>query len=750
MPDEEPRDAQPPLHRRRIARPHRPVNPAEPVDLETNGSPPFAAADRGPAVARAAMETRPPTTEPEAQRQNARLAPDVRLREIVHGKTSKSPYVRVLTTEARSGFRRRGGGILQVTLEATAPRGGPGRLYGRIKALAVGAPMSTAQLAHERLPKTKALAVFSSDALSSSAYATEEILLVLVLVGTAHLGLSIPIALAITLLLTIVAVSYRQTIRAYPSGGGAYIVAKDNLGDGPAQVAAAALLVDYILTVSVSVAAGVAAIISALPELEAWRVAIGVAAIAVVTLLNLRGVRESGTIFAIPTYAFIFTAFALLAVGAFRVITGNAEPVVHEEAVVATQGLTLFLILRAFSSGCAALTGVEAISNGVPAFKVPESRNASTTLTWMAVILGTIFIGFTLLAHQYDLIPSHDETIVSQLGRVVFGENAAYYVWQAATALILLLAANTAYADFPRLASILAKDDYMPHQFAFRGDRLAFSNGIIVLGVAAAVILWGFGGQVTRLIPLYAVGVFVSFTLSQGGMVVHWRRLRERGWGRSLVINAVGATATALVALIITATKFTHGAWMTILIGVVLVLFFRAIHGHYVGVARRLELPRLDTPWPLVFRPQLMIVPIRRLNRASVRALSYANAISQSVTAVHVSDDLEDAKLIQDQWDRWAGTIPLVVIESPFRSFTQPLLSYIDAIEDHDPNTVITVVLPEFLPRHWWQTLLHNQDALRLKAALLFRKDTVVIDVPQHYDQTPPLEPAPAERPGVT
>lgn len=652
---------------------------------------------------------------------------------MLRGSRPGDAFIRVYRTDERDRpFRRLRSGILEVRPEATQPTGTFGRLFGRLKGILVGAPLSTARLAHERLSKVKALAVFSSDALSSSAYATEEILIVLAATGAANLRISVPIAVAIVALLTIVVISYRQTIRAYPNGGGAYIVAKDNLGQGSGLIAAAALLVDYILTVSVSVAAGVAAITSAVQGLAPFRVEIGIGVIALVTLLNLRGVSESATIFATPTYAFIITACALLVVGAIRVTTGSVGPVAHTEALAVTKGLGLFLILRAFASGCAALTGVEAISNGVPAFKPPESRNASITLIWMGLVLGVLFMGITLLANHLQIYPSDTETVVSQLGRVIFGHNPVYYFWQAATALILLLAANTSFADFPRLSSLLARDNYMPHQFSFRGDRLAFSNGIIVLGAASALILAVYGGDVTRLIPLYAVGVFVSFTFSQSGMVIHWRRHPEPGSRRSMVVNGFGAVATAVVAVIIIATKFTHGAWLSILIGFVLVMMFRAIHRHYRQVEEESRLPDLSEPLPLATRPQAMIVPVTDLNRAAVNALSYARSISPNVTAVHVTDDQENVGTLRERWEKWAGGIPLVIIESPYRAFTAPLLRYLDEVQRRDPEARITVVLAEYVPKHLWEHLLHNQTTLRLKAALLFRRNTVVIDVPHH------------------
>ncbi len=718
---------------RRVTRPHPPVNPAVPPAAPRGPDGPMRATERhtpSPPLSRP-EPGKAPATGPDAGRAR-RLSPETELREVVHGQQSKSSYVRVMTTTPRAGFRRRAGGVLEATSEATRPRGRGGRWFGGFKRVAVGTPLSTARLAHERLSKVKALAVFSSDALSSSAYATEEILIILAAAGTAYLGLSLPIGLAIVLLLAIVVTSYQQTIRAYPNGGGAYTVARENLGELPGLAAGGALLVDYILTVSVSVAAGVAAITSAIPAVAPLRVEIGVVAIVVVTLLNLRGVTESATVFAFPTYAFIFMGLSLIVIGGIRVITGSADSVEYEEGLVATQGLTAFLVLKAFSSGCAALSGVEAVSNGVQSFKPPEWKNASVTLIWMGLVLGTMFTGITLLARQYGLREVEGETIVSQLGREVFGHNPLYYLWQTTTTLILLLAANTSFAGFPSLASLLARDGFMPRQFSFRGDRLAFSNGIIVLSVASAIILVVFGADVTRLIPLYAVGVFASFTLSQGGMVAHWRRRHGSGWKRGIAINGTGAIATAVVTVIVVFTKFGGGAWISILMGMLLVLLFRACSRHYRRVDGLLELPEDDVPAALVTRPATLLVPVRALNRPAVRALSYARSISDNVTALHVTDDLATASALRARWERWGGGVQLVIIESPYRSFTQPLLSYIDRVEDRDPATLVTVVLPEFVPEHWWQSLLHNQDALRLKAALLGRKDTVVIDVPHH------------------
>ena len=523
--------------------------------------------------------------------------PDVEATEIVKGTKPGSRFARRVREGERRFERGEDEGTFRATERATAPRTSAQRFWTQVRKFTIGAPISSEEAEEQRLPKTKALAVFSSDALSSAAYATDEILLVLVAAGTGALTHSIEIALAIGLLLAIVTFSYRQTIKAYPSGGGAYIVARENLGDVAGLTAAAALSVDYILTVSVSIAAGVFAITSAVPSLHGASVEISVALVAAITLLNLRGLRESGTIFAIPTYMFII-AFSVLLIGGFARLaldSGLTAPI--PESVLQPpeipKGLTIFLMLRAFASGSAALTGVEAISNGIPAFKKPAAKNASITLMWMAVILGTFFIGLTILAHQLGVQHADKISVPAQVASTVFSGNLkpAFYAIQTATALILILAANTSYADFPRLGSILAKDRFLPHQFTFRGDRLAFSNGIIVLGAAAAALLVIFEADVDRLIPLYAFGVFVSFTLSQSGMVVHWLRRKERGWLQSLIINGVGAVATAVVALIIGGTKFNEGAWISMIAMFVLAVAFFSVFRHYTGVERKLEVP---------------------------------------------------------------------------------------------------------------------------------------------------------------
>ena len=598
-----------------------------------------------------------------------------------------------------------------------------------LKRMLVGPPMPLAQARHERLRKRVALAVFSSDALSSVAYATEEILLIAVLAGSAALHLSVPIAIAIAALLAIVAISYQQTIHAYPSGGGSYIVARANLGAVAGLIAAAALLVDYVLTVSVSVAAGVAAVTSAFPELASHKVALGVGCVAVIALANIRGVRESGRIFAVPTYFFVVSFGFMIAEGFFRLATGSL-PRTPPSALPAAEALTWFLVLRAFSAGCTAMTGTEAISNGIPAFRQPESRNAAITLGWMAAILGSFFIGLTILADRLGVVPAADETVVSQIARRLHGTGFFYYAIQAATALILVLAANTSFADFPRLSSLLARDRYIPRQFATLGERLVFSNGIMVLGALAALLLVMFGGETHALIPLYAVGVFISFTLSQSGMVRHWWKDRVAGWRHKIAINGLGALATGVVTIVIAVTKFTHGAWIVVLVIPTLVATFLAMRRHYDDVAGQLSLEGLAGP-PELHHTVLIIVG--DLHRGVVRAVQYAKTLaapSVAVRAVFVETDPAKTAKLEEKWARWGLGVPLVILNSPYRSLLRPLIEYLDALQSLGDDHMVTVVIPEFLPSKWWQHVLHNQTALLVKGALLFRKNTVVADVP--------------------
>ena len=603
----------------------------------------------------------------------------------------------------------------------------------QLKRALVGAPIHSDQAHHERLSRVTGLAVLSSDALSSVAYATEEILRTLLIAGTAALWLVTPIGAVIAGLMLIIAFSYRQTIHAYPSGGGAYRVARENIGTVPGLVAAAALLLDYVLTVAVSVAAGVAAVTSAFPEWHVSRVWLALIFLVLLVVGNLRGIRESGRIFSLPTYFFVGCMGTLIAVGAYRVLLGQIDPAQSAASIVVPaqmESLSLFLVLRAFANGCTALTGIEAISDGVPAFKPPEARNAGVTLVIMAVLGVGLFMGLTLLAGAYHVVPRNEETVISQLNRAILGgRGPLYYMVQAATTMILVLAANTAFSDFPRLASIVAKDRFLPRQFANQGDRLAFSNGILVLSLLAGVLLVAFGGDTHRLIPLYMLGVFVSFTLSQSGMVVKWRREKKPGWRHSMVINAVGATLTGIVLVIVAITKFTEGAWIIVLLIPTLVAFFLAIHRHYARVAKQLSLRGMEIA---ARKHNTVVVPIGGVHRAVVQALDYARTLSDDVRAIYVDVDAQATEEIRREWAQWGRGIRLEILASPFRSVMEPLLEYIEITNEERPEDFITVLLPEFVPARWWHHLLHNQRALLIKGALLFRRNVVVTSVPYH------------------
>jgi amino acid transporter len=604
----------------------------------------------------------------------------------------------------------------------------------QLKRVVVGAPIPSHEAHRERLSRFTGLAILSSDALSSVAYGTQEILRVLMIGGAAALSLVTPIGAIIAVMLAVVAFSYRQTIHAYPSGGGAYIVARDNLGTIPSLVAAASLLIDYVLTVAVSIAAGVAAVTSAFPQVAPLRVDLSLAFVGVLMLGNLRGVRESGRIFAVPTYLFILSVLAMLVVGALHYFTGGVHPAGARAAAAATvhgsSTLTAFAVLTAFSNGCTAMTGVEAISNGVPAFRAPESRNAAATLIAMAAISITMFVGITLLTSAYGIVPSDVDTVISQVARRSFGSGTLlYYAVQAATMMILVLAANTAYADFPRLASIVARDRFLPRQFTNQGDRLAFSNGIVILSAIAGGLLVAFGGDTHALIPLYMIGVFVSFTLSQAGMVVHWRTLRHPRWRRYAAVNGFGAIVTGTVLLIVGATKATEGAWMIIVMIPTLVVVFRGTRRHYDQVASELTL-RDWQPEPTGCH--VVVVPIGGMQRAVVKALSYARTLAKDVRAVHVEIDPAATGRLREQWPVWGQGVELVVLESPYRSLMEPLLEYMEAVQRCDPHGYMTVILPEFVPRRIWQHLLHNQHALLIKGALLFKPNVVVTSVPFH------------------
>ncbi len=606
--------------------------------------------------------------------------------------------------------------------------------FSSLKRLLVGKPISSELAHHERFSRVTGLAVLSSDALSSVAYATEEILRVLVLVGIGALSYSGPIAFIIATILAIVVFSYRQTIHAYPSGGGAYIVARENLGETPSLIAAASLLIDYVLTVAVSIAAGVAAITSAVPDWHLNPVVLGLVFVAVLAIGNLRGIRESGQIFSVPTYFFIVSMLGMIGVGAWRYFSGSIVPVtVADPMPVMHEPLTLLLLLTAFSNGCTAMTGVEAVSNGVPAFRPPESKNAASTMGVMAVLAITMFVGITLLAQAYHVVPSETETVLSQLGRGVFGgRGVPYYLVQIGTMAILVLAANTAYADFPRLASILARDRFLPRQLMSQGDRLAFSNGILGLSGFAALLLILFHGDTHALIPLYMIGVFVSFTLSQAGMVVRWNRLRTPGWHMSAFINGLGAIVTGLVLVVVAVTKAREGAWIILLLIPIHVMFFRLSKRHYDEVASQLSLKG----WTADRRPKnSVLIPISGLHRAVVQAVDYAKTLSEDVRAVYVGIDPVVTAQVKLEWDVWERGVPLVVLDSPYRSLMEPLIDYIDLIHREQPDGYVTVVLPEFVPARWWHHFFHNQSALLIKGALLFKKHTIVTSVPFHLQR---------------
>jgi amino acid transporter len=631
-------------------------------------------------------------------------------------------------------FRYAAPGVMKARPEASAPTRSQERLVAGVRRVLFGRPLATDEELDERLPKVKALATFSSDNLSSVAYASELIMFTLLAAGSSAFWLVMPISFLIVTIFVIIVISYRQTIRAYPSGGGSYIVAKENLGTGPALLAAAALLTDYVLTVSVSVAAGVLAITSAFPDLEVWRVPLGIVAILFVMLINLRGLRESGTLFAAPTYLFLGITLGLIGFGVLRTFLGDTPHVTGVvAAAVPAETLGVLLLMRAFADGCSAITGVEAVSNGVPAFKPPEWKNARTTLTVMGALVAIMFLGLSWLAGVAGATPSDHESIVSQIGRAVFGLGPLYYVLQLATTGLLILAANTSFADFPRLSSILARDGYMPSRFAFRGERLAFSAGIVVLALVAIVVLVAFGGLVTALIPLYAIGVFTSVTLSQVGMVRHWMREREPGWRRSALINGVGAVATAIVTLIFAIAKFALGAWLIIVIIPILVAAMLFIHRQYER--RRLEVRvRPEAIIGSSLRRQHVIIPVPEVTRDVVQAIKFGRSMSRDVTAVHVTDDVDRGEEIRSRFERQIPGIPFVIVESPYRQLVRPLIRYLEDTAGRIEDDILVVLLPEYVPRHWWEKYLYNENARRIREALLGRKNILIADVPYRRD----------------
>ncbi len=649
-------------------------------------------------------------------------------------------------------FRYTGAGMLTAKEATLEPRSGGGRAVERTRRLLFGRRLASEEEVLERLPKKLALPIFSSDAVSSSAYAPDEILIALFAGGVVALQFSVEMALAIALMLAVVSTSYRQVCRAYPSGGGAYAVAKENLGQVFGLIAAGALMIDYVMTVAVSTASAVAQAYSVWPGLYDWRIEIGIVSIALITIGNLRGLRESGNIFALPTYVFVGMALLMIGLGLARAMTGQlpSPPIPPQVPVPGAEAVTIFLLLRAFAGGSVALTGVEAIANGVPAFKPPESRNAANTMTIMAVLLGVLFVGFMFLADVMGLRPAvagGGPTAIAQLGGAIFGDGTPLFVaLQVATALILFLAVNTSFNAFPRLAAILAGDGYMPRQFSFRGDRLAFSYGIVILAGVAGLLLIVFQGDTHLLIPLYSVGVFVCFTLSQIGMVRHWIADRGSGWWWRAAINAFGGLLTLVVLLVVSSVKFAGGAWLVLVLIPVLVLLFWFIHRQYATSSRELAL-RPDQVISPLHREERVVVPINGLSRSVVQAVNVGRAISADIRAVLVVDDHAYAEYVREQWARQVPGVALVVVESPYRALTGPFLAYLDVLDQAwtpDKDAPITfVVIPEYVPRHWWERMLYNQSTNQLRRALLGRPNTVITNVPYRGE-----EPAIFERRG--
>lgn len=637
-------------------------------------------------------------------------------------------------------FRYTGKGTLTAREAASAPTSGVGRTMAAIRGFVFGRPLASEEELGERLSKKKALAIFSSDAISSSAYATEEILRVLIVGGAAALAFGLEVSIAIAVLLIAVAISYRQICIAYPTGGGSYSVSRRNIGRTVSLVAASALLIDYVMTVAVSTSSAVEQIVSAIPILYDERVLIGVLAIGLITIGNLRGLREAGNIFALPTYLFLGSALLMIAIGVFRIVFlgegASYAPVLEAQVASTVEPLTLLLLLRAFAAGAVALTGTEAIATGVPAFQPPESRNAATTLAVMAGLLGVLFVGITFLAVQFGIQPiegAERQTVIAQVALAVFGGGIPFYLFQAFTAILLVLAANTSFNAFPRLLAILAADGHMPRQFALRGDRLAYSYGIIALASLAAALIVIFEGETHLLIPLYAVGVFIDFTISQSGMIRHWLRERTPGWRRRLGINAFGAGLTATVAVIVTAAKFFQGAWLVLVLIPILVGLMSFIQRQYESQAKELEV-RDEGVLPGPHREQRVVIPVNGINRAVVQAVNFGRALSSDVRAVHVTDDLEAAEAMRQRWERQLPEVVLVTVESPYRAVISPFVAYLDILDQAwppDKEAPITiVVLPEYVARHWWDRLLYNQTAKRLKAELVGREHTVIADVP--------------------
>jgi amino acid transporter len=679
-------------------------------------------------------------------------------RRPLHGRKPGDRRVRIARPHSRY-FRWAGPNVLVAKQAARVPVTPGGRLLYRLKTVVFGRPLASEEEIGERLSKRKALAIFSSDAISSSAYATEEILRVLVIGGALAFVLSVEVAIAIAVLLAVVALSYRQLCLAFPNGGGAYAVARAELTPFLGLVAAAALLIDYVMTVAVSTSSAVDQLISVDPGLNSFRIELALVSITLITVANLRGLRESGNIFAVPTYAFVLLAIVIVVDGLFHIWTGGVVPLPPHphEVPLGTQPLGLFLLLRAFASGSVALTGTEAIANGVPAFKPPEARNAANTLVVMAALLAFLFIGITIVADAYRILPSIDgsggPTVIALVAQTAFGgETPLYYIFQAATALILFLAANTSFNAFPRLAALLAEDGYIPRQFAFRGDRLAFSWGIVLLAAVAAGLLVHFGGITTLLIPLYSVGVFVCFTLSQSGMVLHWFRRRGPGWWWRLAINAFGAVLTGVVLVVVASVKFFAGAYLVVILIPVLVAIMLFIHAQYARAARELSVPP-DFVVPPPHREERVVVPVPGLTRAVVQAVNVGRSISDDILAVYITEDPARAEQMRETWERQVPGVPLVVVESPYRALASPLLAYLEVLDQSWPpgkeEPITFVVIPEYVAANWWERILYNQSAKRLRQVLLGRPYTVVVNVPYRREDPEAFEAAFPGRDGL-
>ncbi len=689
----------------------------------------------------AGQDAKPRPDPPDRDAPGPKINPDLIVSQHRRGLRPGDSYVRTLQPYRR--LFRSARGRLVATPESYAPQSRLGRGLLSLKAALIGKPLFSRDEIHERLTKVKALAVFGSDAISSSAYATEAALVALVVAGSGAFNISFFVALGIAVLLSVVSFSYRQIVHAYPQGGGAYNVSRRNLGQTAGLVAAAALLIDYVMTVAVSIAAGslaitsaliasghgsqLTAITNALPPFLNLNVVLSLFFIGLIMLGNLRGIRESGSIFSIPTYLFIVGFTVMLAIGMIKVFTNTLTPAEPPQVLPALQPLTLWLVLRAFSAGAVAMSGTEAISNGVPIFKPPESRNAATTLTVMAALLGIFFVGVSFLSTRMGLAPG-DQSIVSQVALAVFGQNAFYYIFQFATMGILVVAANTAFADFPRVSSVLARDNFMPHGFEHRGDRLAFSTGIFFLGGLSAFLLFVFRGRVDSLIHLYAVGVFLAFSMSNTGMVVHWWRTRGEGWKTSLAINVVGAVLTSGVLVVVAVTKFALGAWIVIVLIPAIIPIFLLIQRHYRRVAEQLSVVPEHTPPQRI--QQFVLVPIDDVNYASLRAMSFARTICDEIVVLHVATDVNRADRVRQKMQANAPDLKLVVVESPLRSLMRPMLAYVDALHEQRPGTFVSIVLPEFITAHWWERFLHNRTAEQLTKAFKRHADVAVILVP--------------------